>query len=203
MIMAILTDQSLPTEVLELLAPIPGVAPTGVEELDNSKPFATLALEIAKPMPDYPECAQLAAEVLKKYSKHLRVAAWLTLAWFKIREFSGLKDGFLLLTALLERYPGACFPAAVRNQIKAIQFVNTSKVTVLLKSAKLTQEKSDALQQAREALALLKHECASRFPDAQVSFTDLSIELNRLAAIKPAKSGPAGKKQIVDEIKPD
>jgi len=201
--MAILTDQSLPTEVLELLTPIPGVAPTGVEELDNIKPFATLALEIAKPMPDYPECAQLAAEVLKKYSKHLRVAAWLTLAWFKIREFSGLKDGFLLLTALLERYPGACFPAAVRNQIKAIQFVNTSKVTVLLKSAKLTQEKSDALQQAREALALLKHECASRFPDAQVSFTDLSIELNRLAAIKPAKSGPAGKKQIVDEIKPD
>ena len=203
MIMAIMTDQSLPTEVLELLTPIPGDAPTGVEELDNIKPFATLELEIAKPLPDYPECAQLAAEVLKKYSKHLRVAAWLTLAWFKTREFSGLKDGFLLLTALLERYPGSCFPAAVQNQIKAIRFVNNSRVTDFLKIVKMTQEKSAALQQAREALALLKQECASHFPDAQVSFTDLSNELNRLAAIKPAKSGPAGKKQIADEITPD
>lgn len=214
--MAILNEQMISPRVLELLAPIPGNSPTGIEDPANVKPYASLELEIGKTLPDYPKCALLAMEVLRKHSKHLRVASWLTLSWLKTEDFSGLKEGLHLIAALLERFPGACFPTAPLRQIKAISFVQSTQVLGLLKGVEMTPAKSGPLQHAREALLTLTQVCAVQFPQTPIAFNDLSLELERLAASKtsePARPGdhqaagePAAVKHdhtVTDEIAPD
>ena len=193
--MTILNAQMLSPQVLELLAPIPGSSPTGIEEPINVKSYASLSLEIEKALPNFPECALLAAEVLRKHSKHLRVAAWLTLAWLKTNDFIGLKDGLNLLAALLECYPGACFPTTPPRQIKAIAFVQNTRVIGLLKGVPMTPAKAGSLQQAREALLTLTKVCAAQFPQSPISFHDLSVELERLAALKIGEPAPLGDRQ--------
>jgi type VI secretion system protein ImpA len=59
---------------------------------------------------EWPVVIKLAREALSKKSKDLQIAAWLTEALLKTEGFAGLRDGFDLMTAMLERFWDHLYP---------------------------------------------------------------------------------------------
>ncbi len=59
---------------------------------------------------DWPFVAKSCTALLSTRTKDIRLAAWLTEAWAKTRGFSGLRDGFRLVTGLCEQYWDGLYP---------------------------------------------------------------------------------------------
>jgi type VI secretion system ImpA family protein len=99
--------------ISDYLAPVEGTSPGGCEALQLSEwPFLIQARheEPADPaladhkVADWPRAEELAAEILARKSKDLRVAIYLLEAKVKLHGFAGLRDGIRVLRSLIEMF---------------------------------------------------------------------------------------------------
>lgn len=67
---------------------------------------------------DWPQVIRICTEVLTERSKDVRVAAWLAEAWAKTRGFAGLRDGFLLVDGLCQRYWDGLHPVPDEGDVQ-------------------------------------------------------------------------------------
>ncbi len=195
---------TLPPQIAELLEPIPGASPTGLEDLSTVEAFVKLEMTIGKASPnkeDYLNCINWATQVLKSNSKNLRAAAWLALAWFRVeKKISGFSEGLILLTELLERYSDKLFPVQPVPRSKAIQFLSTGKVTAFFKTETYPKEE---VQATLAALQNLVNVCAKHFPqngpvltplqqalESQLNSTPNAFSTNRVEPHPPLVSVP-------------
>ncbi len=109
-------------ELEPFLAPIEDEGPTGPDLRDNGDAdFATLKaarrkiVSLAKAarfdanveaelQEQWREIRRLGPSILKRKSKDLEVAAWFTEALLKLNGFAGLRDGFIIIKALVENF---------------------------------------------------------------------------------------------------
>lgn len=107
----------------QLLAPIPGDAPTGTDlrsgtggndayyRMKDARSTARAAeraadaeTEQGSRPPEWRTLLDLAQEVLATQTKDLEIAAWLTEAALRLHGFAGLRDGFALMDGLVEQF---------------------------------------------------------------------------------------------------
>ena len=127
---AVLDAVDLPEEVAELLDAISSERPTGedierTEDQEAMVEYMRLQSEMQKRSGnDYPLCVSLCKAILTEKSKHIRVATWLCVAWFRTEELPGLKKGLLLLHALFDRFSDQLHPQKSTHQTKIVQRLN-------------------------------------------------------------------------------
>ena len=109
-------------DIQSLLSEVSAEAPCGedisydqsylaLEDLVRTRPAGggVLGEEEATEEPNWRQVAEKSFEILQR-SKDLRVAMYLTLAVLKLQGIPGLRDGFLLLRGLLERFWDQVYP---------------------------------------------------------------------------------------------
>ena len=139
----------IPEEVEALLEDIAGDSATG-EDVEHSSDqeaqvlFQRIGSELEKKSGiDYDQCETWCTEILTERSKHLRVAVWLTIVWFRLKQLPGLRDGLLLISGLLEKYGAKLHPTDVSQQVKILQRLNSDPRLQLLKRIELGDEKAE------------------------------------------------------------
>ena len=107
----------------QLLSPIPGANPGGIEiryepVFDKIKEARREEddipqgdWQIERKLADWPLVVKLATETLEKKSKDLQIAAWLTEAKVRREGFVGLREGLDVLEGLLARFWDHVYPA--------------------------------------------------------------------------------------------
>jgi len=194
-------DLKLPEAVSELLEPISPNSPAGVELNDQVKIFTLLSMEITKTPPNYQKCAEWASELLKKHSKHVGVTAWLALAWYRTEKLAGLKNGLLLLAALLERFADKTFPEKAEQRSKAIQFLNRDAVTKLFERETIDEKNAHEARETGTALQKLLQVHAEKFPGSTLTLSKLSRVIEKLvAAAQGFADQPLDDAQKIDPI---
>lgn len=112
----------MPLNVDELLEPIPGENPSGVDlrydplyekikearRQEDEVPQGDWAREIK--VAEWPQVVKLATEILTTKSKDLQIAAWLTEASLKLEGFAGLRGGLQVIEGLLDKYWDTLWP---------------------------------------------------------------------------------------------
>lgn len=121
---------SLPSTILpdlidQLLAPISADAPCGVDlryerefdqlrdmrrEDDASLPTGVWQSTLKRA--NWPQVAQMAADLLLQRSKDLMLSAWLGEAWLHLQALDGLPGSLALIAGLCERFPEQLHPQA-------------------------------------------------------------------------------------------
>ncbi|NUO83766.1 type VI secretion system domain-containing protein [candidate division KSB1 bacterium] len=177
--------------VAELLEPIPGGPPTGVDLDPNVKEYTELEQELTKATPNYLQCVTWATTLLKSKSKHLRVAALLGFAWYRTEKFTGLQNAMLLLAELVARYSDHLFPAKPLMRSKAIQLLSTEKVTKLLEREACSAEEAQAALAAYQRLVSV---CDKHFPQNGPVLTALGQVLEK--HVSTPGSGSAVRDQL-------
>lgn len=187
----------IPENVTELLEPVSSDSPVGQDAATDENYFK-LEMEIGKANPDYKVCNDLATQILREKSKDLRVAAWLCFCWFRMDKIVGLKNGFLLLSALLKKFGPALFPSKPLHQRKALQFLNSSRVVKLIGTEKIGRENAPLVPETVQNFEALVSEVKNLYADNVPEFKDLSKALGALKetaqpilAKKPAEEKPA------------
>ena len=141
-------EEYLPWEVEELLEEILGDSPVGediehTENQDAMAAFLGLQSEIEKVANNnYAECVTLSKEILTEYSKHLRVAMYLAMAWFRTEGLTGLKKGILLIIKFLESFDGKVYPQKEKDRISIIQKFNVDRRFSVISKVLLGNEKA-------------------------------------------------------------
>jgi type VI secretion system protein ImpA len=78
---------------------------------------------------------ELGTNLIRRRSKDLQIAAWITEALTKLHGFAGLRDGLRLLHALQQTFWDSCFPAIEDGDLEARQapylFLNASRTLPL------------------------------------------------------------------------
>lgn len=134
-------------EIDSLLLPIAEDTPAGVDPRADSSPTSLYyqakdarnaarsaeraAVEAGGPPPgEWLQVGEAAAEILSSQSKDLEIAAWLTEALLRLEGFVGLRDGFQLITGIVENYWDTCFPEldedGIEGKVSAVAGLNGS-----------------------------------------------------------------------------
>lgn len=154
----------IPNEIQEYLKPIPGDSPVGSDASDVEE-FFKLTMEFPKTVPDYKNWIELSEIILKEKSKDIKVASWLCFALYRTENIKGFKEGLILVNELLKRYGNDLFPANPVLKNKAIQFLNTGRVTKLLEREEINKANADDALQIKELLTQILTECEKLFPE--------------------------------------
>jgi len=154
----------IPPEVAELLAPISQNPPTGVEDLANDPTYEPLRMQMIGNSPKYADCLERAKTLLKNKSKHLQIASWLCVAWYRQEKFVGLRNGLLVIAELLERFPDRLYPQSPAERSTALKFLNAAKLTALLDREKIDDTNAAAAREASAAFQRLVSVCQKQFP---------------------------------------
>ena len=168
-------ETQLPQPVSDLLQPISKQAPTGEDIANSDDPVASAAytdleMEITRTGEvNYQKTVQMAVEILSKRSKHLRVAAWLCLSWYRVEGAAGFKNGLLLILNLLKTFSDKLFPEKKLHRSKAIQFLNLDKrFSTIPKSNTLTP---GLVKDIQDTLKEIESECRRQLPEAIPDFS--------------------------------
>lgn len=154
----------IPPVVAELLAPISKNPPTGVEDLANDPTYAQLRMQMIGNSPKYAECLGWGKTLLKNTSKHLQIASWLCVAWYRQEKLVGLHNGLLVIAELLERFPDRLYPQSPAERSTALKFLNAAKLTALLDREKIDDTNAAAAREASAAFQRLVSVCKKQFP---------------------------------------
>ncbi len=76
---------------------------------DEGKPYVPED-QTAPPLPNWKAVVDGAVEILSQHSKDLWVASWMIEGLARTEGFTGLRDGFAVVSELAERYWGSLFP---------------------------------------------------------------------------------------------
>jgi len=141
--------KNIPQEIVQLLEPIAKKEPTGTDP-EMSPNYINLEAELNK-MGDinYQEIINWAQQIFETESKHLRVAAWLSLAWLRIEGFSGFRKGLILILELLKKYKDKLFPESPAQRSKAIQYLNSEKrFQIFIQKLEVTNENVNEISES-------------------------------------------------------
>ncbi len=181
-------ESQIPQVVAELLQPVAGESPTGEDVARSDDPVASAAytdleMEITKVGEvNYQKTAQMAVDILIKYSKHLRVASWLCLSWFRVEGPDGLKNGLLLILQLLKTFSKQLHPEKAAHRSKALQFISTDKRFHLFEKSDITN--LSIVSEIRDLLNEIKSEANKLLPDNSPDLSQLSeIVKNRIGTV--------------------
>lgn len=154
----------IPDNIQEYLEPISGDSPVGVDASDTEE-FFKLNMEFPKTVPDYKNWIELSEVILKEKSKDIKVASWLCFAFYRTENLKGFRDGLILVNELLKKFGNDLFPANPALKNKAIQFLNTSRVTKLLEREEINKANADFVLQIGELVTQILGECEKLMPD--------------------------------------
>jgi len=183
-----MAENNLPQFVTELLKPINTNTPTGEDIAKSDDPVANAAysdleMEITRHGNiNYQKTAQMASDILLTNSKHLRVAAWLCLSWFRIDGAEGLKNGLLLILQMLKMFNEKLFPEKLAHRSKAIQFISMDKRFHTLEKTEINNP--DILNEINETFQNIIAECKNQF-------SENPPDLSQLAGIIEQRLGSA------------
>lgn len=150
--------------VQDFLEPIPGDSPAGTDA-SNAEEYFKLSMEFPKTVPDYKNWIDLSDIILKEKSKDIKVASWLCFALYRSEQLKGFKNGLELVYNLLKKFGNGLFPENPQLKSKAIQFLNTSRVTKLIEREEINKTNADDIVKIGELLKLIITECEKLIPD--------------------------------------
>jgi len=204
-----MSEIPVPDIVAGLLSPINNEAPTGEDIAKSDDPVANAAysdleMEITKHGNiDYQKTTGMATEILENRSKHIRVAAWLCLSWFRTEGADGLKNGLILILQLLKTFGEKLFPEKPAHRSKAIQFISLDKRFQTLEKTEISD--SGVLNIIKEIFGNILDECKKQFPENPPDLSQLSAVIENClktpASGTPAQEDPAESKP--DEKEPE
>lgn len=154
----------IPESIREYLEPISENSPVGIDA-SSEEEFFKLNMEFPKTVPDYKNWIELSEIILKEKSKDLKVACWLCFAFYRAENLKGFKDGLILVNQLLKKFGNDLFPLNPLHKNKAIQFLNTSRVTKLLEREDINKSNAEDVFQIGELLTQILSECEKLIPD--------------------------------------
>lgn len=154
----------IPELIQEYLEPIPGEASTGTD-VSNEEEFFKLSMEFPKTVPDYKNWIELSDIILKEKSKDIKIAAWLSFALYRTEKIKGFKNGLILVYHLLKKFGSELFPENELHKNKAIQFLNTSRVTKLLEREEINKTNAADIIVIGDLLNLITEECEKLLPE--------------------------------------
>lgn len=149
--------------IAEFLEPIPGDSPTGSDD-SNAEEYFKLNMEFPKTLPDYRNWIDLSNIILKEKSKDIKVAAWLCFALYRTEKLKGFKNGLELVYQFLKKFGNNLFPENPAHKSKAIQFLNTSRVTKLIEREEINRSNAEEILKIDELLSLIAAESANLLP---------------------------------------
>lgn len=149
--------------ISEFLEPIPGDSPAG-KDASNEEEYFKLSMEFQKSVPDYRNWIDLSYLILKEMSKDIKVASWLCFALYRTDKLKGFRNGLELVYQLLKKYGNNLFPENPSHKSKAIQFLNTSRVTKLFEKEEINKSNADEILKIDELLGLIAAESANLLP---------------------------------------
>lgn len=184
-----MNEIAIPPEVNALLGPISGESPVGTDPEMNAE-YIGLEAEMSKMGEvDYPECSKLAQEILKNQAKHLKVAAWLSLAWLRTEGIPGFKNGSVLILELLSRYGNQLLPENPAQLNKAAQYLNNEKrFQLTIQKSEMTDENRQTFLELQQLFNSISQELSKVFPD---SAPDLSNIMNVITEKAGSSAAPA------------
>jgi type VI secretion system protein VasJ len=149
--------------VSEYLNPIPGNSPAGTDA-SNGEEYFKLNMEFPKTVPDYKNWIELSDIILKEKSKDIKIASWLCFALYRTENIKGLRNGLELVYHLLRKFGNDLFPQNPVHKSKAIQFLNTTRVTKLLEREAVNKSNASDISGIAELLNLITAECEKLLP---------------------------------------
>ena len=150
--------------VSELLEPISNDSPCG-NDATNDEEYFKLNMEFPKTVPDYKNWIELSNVILKEKSKDLKVAVWLCFALYRNDNIKGLKEGLELIYHFLKKFENNLFPENPLLKSKAVQFLNTARVTKLLEREEINKANAEDIIAARNLSNDIIKECERLLPD--------------------------------------
>ncbi len=149
--------------ISEFLEPIPGDSPAG-KDASNDEEYFKLSMEFPKTIPDYRNWIDLSYLILKEKSKDIKVATWLCFALYRTDKLKGFRNGLDLVYQLLKKYGNNLFPENPSHKSKAIQFLNTSRLTKLFEKEEINKSNADEILKIDELVSLIASESANLLP---------------------------------------
>jgi len=149
--------------VSEYLNPVPGNSPAGTDA-SNGEEYFKLNMEFPKTVPDYKNWIELSDIILKEKSKDIKIASWLCFALYRTENLKGLRTGLELVYHLLKKFGNDLFPQNPVHKSKAIQFLNTTRVTKLLEREAVNKSNTNEITGIGELLNLITTECEKLLP---------------------------------------
>jgi type VI secretion system ImpA/VasJ family protein len=140
---------SVPDEVQDLLDPIDEESPAGedVEKTDDQEvmvEYMTLESEMAKfSGNNYEQCAIQCSDMLRDRTKHLRIAIWQLIAWYRTVKLTGFRDGLTLIYHLLNTFPDSIHPQDESQQANTLQLLNSEARIKLIDKEEVTKQNAD------------------------------------------------------------
>ena len=154
-------EEEFSQEVLDLLEDIDADYPIGIN-IENSPDqedqvlYYQVESELEKRSGiDYELCNALCTQILIERGKHLRVATWMAVIWYRQRGLKGLYAGLQLISGLLNKYGLKTHPGEPEQLVKIIQSLNNDPRLRLLTRTGLGNEKAE-YEITDEALKNLK-----------------------------------------------
>ncbi len=160
----ILTEHEISEYVKEFLEPIPGDSPAG-QDASNDEEYFKLNMEFPKTVPDYKNWIELSDLILKEKSKDIKVASWLCFALYRTEQLKGFRNGLELVYQMLKKFGDDLFPKNISHRSKAIQFLNTSRVTKLIERDKVNKSNASEVLRISELINLIVAECEKLMPE--------------------------------------
>jgi type VI secretion system protein VasJ len=183
--------------VAPLAAPISDAAPAGVD-ISYDADFEAIKAEIDKlssvdnSEPSWTRIQDLAATLLSKKGKDLRVASWMTVAKVKTQGWTGFAESLVLYDALSRTFWDTMYPEAKRPRprLNAIAWM-ADMVNQHLVSTDVTFAEGDAVRLCDEVLKELDPLFADKLGDAYVGPGQLrSLLREKIRTIpEPAAAG--------------
>ena len=198
-------ESQIPEVVIELLQPVAGESPTGEDVARSDDPVASAAytdleMEITKVGEvNYQKAAQMAADILIKYSKHLRVASWLCLSWFRVDGPDGLKNGLILIQQFLKTFSKQLYPEKPVHRSKAIQFISTDKRFLSFEKSEISNP--EIVSAIGDLLTDIKSEANKLMPENAPDLSQLAdIVKNRVGTVSATPEDTPDEKKEEPEV---
>lgn len=192
---------AIPDDVAVLLEDIHPDAPAGEnpeesEDQDTMVAFMTLETEMSKlGGNDYSLCIKHATGLLQDKTKHLRVAVWLMIAWYRTEDLAGFKKGLLLILELLKKYKEALHPKKAPQQAKIIQSLASEGRIKTIEKTNVDSDNAQLFEDIGSVFTQLVDEAHEQYADKPPKLTSLEkIIQEKQAEAKKAK-GPSKKSQ--------
>lgn len=201
--MSEISELEIPDIVQDYLEPIPGNSPVGTDAT-NDEEYFKLSMEFPKTVPDYKNWIELSDIILKEKSKDIKVASWLCFALYRSEQLKGFKNGLELLYHLIKKFGNDLFPQSPVHKSKAIQFLNTTRVTKLIEREDINKSNAETVKRIGELLTLISSECEKLLPENIPVLQGLQdiIASHIDSADKAINPPPALEKKIVPPPQP-
>ena len=206
---------AIPDEVAGLLDDISTSSPTGAnpestEDQELMVAYMNLETEMSKLSDnDYGQCVESAMELLREKSKHLRIAVWLLIAWYRTEQLTGLRNGLLLILELLKKYKDTLYPDKPKQRSKIIQSLATESRLKTIQKAEVTSSNTALIKEIGKIYSELTEVCNEQFAETPPKLTQLSTvieskvketdQISEKPAKKPEKKEQTGPKEKREE----